>query len=217
MNRGSRLLIVALVLILAAQLASSLALNRLPATGPTDFLRSIPASIGDWRLRQEARFNEDILGALAPDDYVVRYYGRDEDPEQIELMIAHFRSQNEGFGPHSPKVCLPAAGWVPVSHKVTRISDGDGGDFPLNLFHLRNGRRSSLVLYWYHSPARATAGEMDARFWLAWDTLTTGRQEISLVRVILPFVEGREPETFQAASKFASAAYRNLRQTWVAR
>ncbi len=176
--------------------------------------QSIPTALGGWEMRHETRFDEQVLAALAPSDYLVRYYGRDGDPRSVELMIAYFQSQAEGFGPHSPQVCLPASGWEPISHERIRLADDLGSTFPANRYLLQNGRAYSLVLYWYHSRARATAGEMQARLWLSWDTLATGENEISLVRVILPLSSPDEPAAEETLRAFASSVYRLLRASW---
>lgn len=201
----------AIALLLAVQ-SFDIFITSPPGEGaPPNFLRLVSTSFGEWQMLQESRFDEDILGALAPDDYLVRLYSRDDRPEVIELVIAHFRSQAKGFGPHSPQVCLPASGWLPVSNEVTHISDGGGRTFPANLYILRNGKQTNVVLYWYHSTVRASAGEIEARMWLAWDALTGAGNDISLVRVIIPASEDGEAIAVQAASAFAGDVYRDLR------
>jgi EpsI family protein len=203
-----------LILILVAQ-GLDLIYLRARFNGEASFsLQSVPTKLGEWEMRQEARFDEQILGALDPSDYFVRYYGRSGDPRSVELMIAYFRSQAEGFGPHSPQVCLPASGWQPISHQRIYLADDAGGTFPANRYLLQNGREYSLVLYWYHSRSRATAGEMEARFWMSWDTIATGENEISLVRAIMPLSSPDEPVAEEILRAFASNVYSNLRRSW---
>jgi EpsI family protein len=177
-------------------------------------LKDLPREIRGWRLAEEMQFGADILGALAPDDYLARLYNRDRDQKGGELLVAYFRTQSEGFGPHSPKVCLPASGWDPVEQTVVNVSDGKGGMFPANHFVIQNGERKSVVLYWYHTAERVSVGEIEARLWLAWDSLMFRGTDIALVRLIVPFAGSNAQDATEAARDMGTVVHENLKRVW---
>jgi EpsI family protein len=184
-----------------------------PAEGAAGsaFLHEIAPSLGDWRSQHDALYDADVIGALRPDDYLARYYERAD--VQAEAVIAYFGSQTGGFGPHSPRVCLPAFGWTPVERRQRELRSKNG-TIAVNEFLIRKEDRTSVVLYWYQTPKRETAGEMKARFWLAVDSIVDRNAEIALVRVTVPVgAAGREEATRQAEN-FAAELHYDLLRVW---
>lgn len=211
--RSRTLYIALLVVILAVQSLDYFLLSG--GTAPAaSFLKQIPRTLANWGFADDAVLDQSVLGALAPDDYLARYYQSADRKHSAELLIAYFKSQTEGFGPHSPKVCLPASGWTPILQTTRPIPNGEGGQLEANYFIIQNGANKSAVLYWYHTPARTMAGELEARFWLAWDTLSRKSSDIALVRVIVPIRDGQQEEATAAATDVATQVYRELRQHW---
>ena len=123
------------------------------------------------------------------------------------LMIAFFRTQRYGQSPHSPKNCLPAAGWRPTED--TKLSvDVPGRDAPIvvNKYVIAHGDEQSVVMYWYQSHNRVVAGEFAARFWLVADAIRYRRSDTALVRVIVP-ISGNRDAAEDAAVRFVRAVY----------
>lgn len=182
--------------------------------GSAVFLKDLPRDIPGWRFSEEMQFGDEVLGALAPDDYLARLYQGAGDQRGGELLVAYFRNQSEGFGPHSPRVCLPASGWDPVQQSVVDITDGKGIAFRANHFIIQNNERKSVVLYWYHTAERVSVGEIEARLWLAWDSLKFRGADIALVRVIVPFSGGDEQGATDAATAMGRIVHENLKSVW---
>lgn len=201
----------ALAAILAGQGLIVFALRPVEGVSRAGFVHEIGDALGDWTAQYDSVFDADVLGALRPDDYLVRYYGRGDI--QAEAVIAYFGSQTGGFGPHSPRVCLPASGWVPVS-RSERGLHSDGRVFPVNEFLIRKEDRSSVVLYWYQTPKREIAGELQARFWLALDSILDRNAEIALVRVTIPVGAAGRAAAGAEAENFASALHYDLQRVW---
>lgn len=177
-------------------------------------LKEMPYELNDWKVTEEIRFSDDVLGALAPDDYLARLYQRGRDRKGGELLVAYFRDQANGFGPHSPQVCLPASGWDPVVQNTVTVADGKGGSFRANHFVIQQGERKSVVLYWYHSAARVTVGEIEARLWLAWDSMLLKGTDIALVRLVVPVTGNDTQAATAAAEEMATSVHQNLRRVW---
>src|ERR1700746_1730343 len=83
-------------------------------------IAAFPRQLGNW-VGSDIPIGKDVLDILGPGDFLLRVYqsqtGRDSE---IDLFLAYFPSQRTGDTIHSPKHCLPGAGWLPVeSGRVT--------------------------------------------------------------------------------------------------
>jgi hypothetical protein len=77
-------------------------------------LQSFPRQIANWT-GNDITIDKDTLQVLGPGDFLLRVY---TDSEQhlpyVDLFIAYFPSQSTNDTMHSPKNCLPGAGWAPI-------------------------------------------------------------------------------------------------------
>jgi EpsI family protein len=92
---------------------------------------------------------------------------------------------------HSPKHCLPGAGWD-ISQHETMALQLPGRTVPINRYDIQKGAEHALTLYWYQSRERIVASEYQAKVVLAYDALTKGRTAGSIVRIISPNSDGCE-------------------------
>jgi len=121
---------------------------------------------------------------LQVDDYFMRNY-RNSNGEIIGLYIGYFKSQREGKGIHSPRQCLPGAGWVPVNIAVYNLKvPGHNPEMvSVNKFVMGKGLDRQLYLFWYHGRGRVYANEYWNKIYLIWDGLTKKRTDGALIRV----------------------------------
>ena len=170
-------------------------------------LSGMPARVGDWRLVQEGVVDPETMAVLKADDILTRDYVGPEG--RANLFIAYFKSQRAGQSPHSPKNCLPGAGFEPVENVSGPIDvPVEGRSIHINKFVVANGEDESVVLYWYQSQGRVIADEFAAKFYLVTDSIRRHRSDTSLVRVVVP-VRGdmtREKAT-KTAIDFVQAMY----------
>ena len=133
---------------------------------------------------------KEILDLLRADDTLSRVYARSADDASY-LWIAYFRTQRYGQSPHSPKNCLPGAGWEPVedARMTIRVPDWDT-PITINRYVVQHGDERSVSLYWYQSHGRVIAAEWAAKFWLVADSVRYRRSDTTLVRVTVPVREG---------------------------
>jgi EpsI family protein len=150
----------------------------IPARAP---LASFPRTLGDWSSNDIA-LSQDILDILGPGDFLLRDY-RGPDGADVDLFIAYFPSQRSGDAIHSPKNCLPGAGWAPVSSNRITINLPGRTPFPANRYLIAKGEDRRLVLYWYWAHDRAVASEYAAKFYLVADSIRERRSDGSLIRV----------------------------------
>jgi EpsI family protein len=147
-------------------------------------LTNFPATIGPWKLLSQGVIEQEELDFLKADDTLTRMYG---SPEGVaNLFIAYFKTQRRGQSPHSPKNCLPGAGWQPSSSGTEDVVVGNE-TIHINRYLVSKGDTQSLVLYWYQSHGRVIADEFKAKFYLIEDSIREHRSDTALVRVVVPY------------------------------
>ena len=192
-------------IVLLLQAAIYYSVSRTEYIPPTPPWSEFPAQVGNWRLAGESVIDDAILDKLRPDDYIDRTYASAQVKDKVNLFVAYFKTQRKGFAPHSPKACLPGAGWEPVSSEVANISV-QGHSLPVNLFLVEKQRAQMLVLYWYQQGKREYTGELSAQFHTIPQLLLHGRTDIALIRIIVP-VSGSLEQARTTAENFAFDAY----------
>ncbi len=168
-------------------------------TLPIHPLSSISLQISGWQGRDEA-FEEKYVQALGVTDWVLRSYQKPGVPP-IGLYIGFYRSQRTGATIHSPKNCLPGAGWQPVENRIIHISASDGSKVPVNLYVIQKGMDKQVVLYWYQSHGRVVASEYWGKFYLVADAIRLNRTDAAIIRIVTPMEQ--ESAAQQRAVSFA--------------
>jgi EpsI family protein len=151
----------------------------IPAREP---LASFPRTLGDWT-SSDIPLSQDVLDVLGPGDFLLRDYQDATSGSNVDLFIAYFPSQRSGDAIHSPKNCLPGAGWAPVSSQRISLNLPGHAPFPANRYLIAKGEDRRLVLYWYWAHDRAVASEYVAKFYLVTDSIRERRSDGSLIRV----------------------------------
>jgi EpsI family protein len=86
---------------------------------------------------------------------------------------------------HSPKHCLPGAGWEILEYKTAQIPV-DGQTYDVNQYIVSHESERMLILYWYQSKGRVIASEYMGKLLLARDTLLQHTTSGSIVRITVP-------------------------------
>jgi EpsI family protein len=160
-------------------------------------LAGLPHEIGAWS-GNDIGIPQDQLDVLGPGDFLLRIYQNSKESEPyIGLFIAYFPSQRAGDTIHSPKHCLPGAGWLPVENERVQLSLAGGKPFPANRYIIAKGTEKQMVLYWYLAHNRAIASEYWAKFYLVADSMTMNRSDGSLIRLTTPSIQGQDPAIAQ--------------------
>ena len=192
----ARFLPIALLLIITAIFLE--ARTRGEVFPPRQTLQSFPQQLGSWD-GTDVAIDDDALQVLGPGDFLLRVY-RDEQTAQlpVDLFIAYFPSQRAGDTIHSPKNCLPGAGWAPVQSGRMILSVPNHAPFPVNRYVIAKGDSRQLVLYWYWAHDRGVASEYWAKFYLVADSMRMNRSDGALVRISAGMYSG---ETAAAAEQ----------------
>jgi len=183
------------------------------ATPPAKPLSDFPSKIGPWAQVTEWPLDKETLDLLKVTDYLNRgYWEPGLKQNLVGLYVGYFRSQRTGATIHSPKNCLPGAGWNPAQSSIYQLPLDDGRKVPINLYVLRKGLDEEVVLYWYQSHGRVVASEYWGKFYLVKDALLLNRTDAALVRVTVPVGDAGEAKAKETALSFAKQITGDLDQ-----
>ena len=171
---------------------------------PHEPLHKLPYSFGSW-VGKELPLDAQIVQAVSVSDYTNRIYHGPNDAE-IQLYIGYYASQRAGDTIHSPKNCLPGAGWDPIQSGYARLSVPGRGDIVINKYVIQQDLQKALVFYWYQSRGRVIASEYAGKFWMVADAISRNRTDGALVRLITP-VDGEETKAEGRLLSFAQLLF----------
>jgi EpsI family protein len=202
-----RVITVILVLQAAAYYAVASRSEVIPSVAP---LSRFPLVTGGWTMQAQYPMEKEVEDVLKADDTLNRVYLSPDRTAGASLFIAFFKTQRYGQSPHSPKNCLPGAGWQANDDRQLSLAvPGRTTPIQVNEYVIARGDQQSIVLYWYQSHSRVIAREIEAKFWLVADAIRYHRSDTALVRVIVP-VRGDRGTAERTAIAFARAAYPDL-------
>ena len=125
----------------------------------------------------------DVLGAGV---FLSRLYTQAEQKLPIGLFIGYFPTQRTGVTIHSPKNCLPGAGWSFETSQYVDLIDANGKAHRVGEYIISDGADRQFVIYWYQAHGRSVANEYLAKMYLVTDAMRLNRTDGALVRVITP-------------------------------
>jgi len=172
-------------------------------------LEEVDSNIMGWHSVQDGRLDPGVLRKLDPTTYLSRRYRKGST--DLDLFIAYYAQQRAGEAMHSPKHCLPGAGWeiwklgsalVPVQGRQVRV----------NKYSITNAGQRMLMFYWYQGKERIIASEYMIKVLLVKDSLLAGHTAGSIVRITLPDTPEASAEGVAFASRLIGQVQRCLGQ-----
>jgi len=191
----SKSLVFATVAILVSAASWHLAPARVAITPDRDPLVLFPTKLSEWSGQRQS-LEPAIERVLNADDYLLVNYSSPKSAASANLFIAYYKSQTNGSGIHSPEVCIPAGGWE-VSNwtkKDTNVSFPDGSNLEVNRAIISQGMNQQLVYYWFEQRGRHLTGDYATKGYTVFDSMTRGRTDGALVRVLTPILPGEKME-----------------------
>jgi EpsI family protein len=202
-GRPARVLTALLVL----QAIGLYAVSRSEPVQAVKPLSTFPTSAGMWSAVQDHVLDAPTMEVLRADDVLSRSYVEPQAGTNASLFVAYFKTQRAGQVPHSPKNCLPGAGWVPSESAVVSIDvPGRAEPIRVNQYIVAKGEESSVVLYWYQTHKRVIASDYMAKLYLVLDSIRYNRSDTALVRVVVP-ARGNPEQAAEAAKRFVRAVF----------
>lgn len=170
-------------------------------------LSEFPRTIGEWR-GDESRFDQEVYDLLGVDDSFLATY-RHPSGKTVQLYIGFYQSQREGDIIHSPRNCMPGAGWKITRTDYRNIARPYAEEPSAKVIEmtLSNGRFKQAMLYWFHSRGRIISSEYWQKIYLIVDSVLRHRTDGSFVRLIAPMPETESPEAFAVLEEFAEQLF----------
>ena len=171
--------------------------RRMPLIRP---LSALPAQILGFTGKDIAISPEEQAVA-GVSTYLLRQF--DKADAAFSVYVGYYESQTQGRSIHSPKNCLPGAGWEPMASGVTSVPV-TGRPVNVNRYVLGKGAATALVYYWYQGRNRIASNEYLVKWDLLRDKALRGRSEEALVRIVVPF-KGAVADADSLATQVAAA------------
>lgn len=208
LNSTPARVITVFLLLQTAVLYSSIREEYVP---PSRALADVPHQLGPWHMAGEGFVDKETQDILKADDTLSRVY---KNPAGVDasLWVAAFRTQRNGKAPHSPKNCMPGAGWTQQSSENYSLDVGLSAPITVNKYVIVHGQEQELVLYWYQSRDRVVADEFKAKFWVVADAMRLNRTDTALVRVIVGVNNNDINGATAVATNFVQSFFGTLRQ-----
>jgi EpsI family protein len=194
-------------LILILQAAASRILSIPEQDHPVPQLHTLPMQLEQWKATGDQAMEEDVVKYLRPDVYILRNYVNEVEGASMGLFVAHFKSLQNSYGPHSPRACLPGAGWLIASSNIALVGvPGRGQDIPINEYVLEKSGNRIAVVYWYQNDRDVWAEEFHAKLRLLPDLIRYRRSDVSLVRLVTP-IQARPGDNFRTCLQFTKLVF----------
>lgn len=154
--------------------------RAVPLAGPLD---GVLAGLEGYRIENQ-RVSAEEQKVAGMTDYVARVYRRDTTVA-FTTYVGYYDRQTQGKTIHSPRNCLPGAGWEILRSGTAAIASASGAH-TVNRYVLKNGTTRALVYYWYQGRGRVAANEYAVKLNLLRDAALKGHTEEALVRIVIP-------------------------------
>lgn len=151
-----------------------------PLAGPLD---RIMAHVDGYQV-QDQRVSDEERKVAGMSDYVARVYRRDTTVA-FTTYVGYYERQTQGKTIHSPRNCLPGAGWEILEGRTATVTSSTGPHV-VNRYLLKNGLMHAVVYYWYQGRGRVVANEYRVKLNLLRDAALKGHTEEALVRIVVP-------------------------------
>ncbi|HXD47938.1 MAG TPA: EpsI family protein [Gemmatimonadaceae bacterium] len=167
-----------------ALLARSRAQRAMPLRAP---IANVLAAYPGYTV-QRSEISADERRVAGMTDYVARSYLVDTTLA-FTTLVSYYDRQAQGRTIHSPRNCLPGAGWEIVRSGTTDVQTAAGTSI-VNRDVLKNRGDAALVYYWYQGRGRIVASEYAVKWNLLRDAALLGHSEEALVRIVVPLRGG---------------------------
>ena len=118
------------------------------------------------------------------DQFMFREFKVDST-QGFSIYVGYYNRQVQGKTIHSPKNCLPGAGWDIMANDPVPLDNPSPTAPTVNRVVLSNKGQRALVYYWYQGRGRIASNEYRVKWDLLRDAAMRGRTEEALVRIVV--------------------------------
>lgn len=195
-----RLALPATVMALGVILIQSTTRQRaVPLSAP---LNTMPLSLAGY-IGSDRPVTEEERRIVGMTDYVFRVFSRDTTA-LFSVYVGYYESQATGRTIHSPRNCLPGAGWQQVESGRKDLTVA-ARTVTVNRYLLANGPSQAVVYYWYQGRGRVAWSEYAVKWDLLRDAAKHGRTEEALVRIMVPLEQATAGSAAELAARLERA------------
>jgi EpsI family protein len=200
-------------------LMSPIAANALGSTVSIKLQRPLsefPKQFEDWKGRS-GTMDDDIWKRVGGQSYTIINYQALGKPS-LNFYTAYYEYQRKGGDfIHSPKLCMPGAGWHIDSARVRTLArrgaDQEVASLKFNDLVMSKSGQYQLVYYWFQGRDRNFTSEYAAKFYMVWDGIFRRRTDGALVRLVMPLPSKETvPKVRKEMDRFAVFASNTLDQ-----
>ena len=166
-------------------------------------LTALPPAVEGYDVTEVA-ISDDERRVAGMSHYSMRAYVRDS-LSAFSVYVGYYDRQGQGKTIHSPKNCLPGAGWETLRAGTRTITTTAGRQVEVNRVILMNGTAQALVYYWYQGRGRVEANEYTVKWDLLRDAALLGRTEEALVRIVVMLPPGAQADKAGWDAKYADS------------
>lgn len=148
-------------------------------------LAEFPATVGEWRMVREDVFSPEVMAILRPTDYLSRDYV-DGRGDRVTLYIGYHGGREGDGGIHSPRNCLPSAGWFIDSSGLVPVRLHDGRDIEVVNTVMSKDVETASFYYWYQVRGRLLTSEYALKLAEILNSLVSRRKDAAFIRISMP-------------------------------
>jgi len=158
-------------------------------------IEQLPLTKGAW-VGRTVTVTPEVMVILSPDQlFSASYVG--PSGNQVQLFIDYFSPENTTGAIHSPRNCLPGAGWIIVGSEP-RVIEAAGRRIPAIRMNLSLGQSRQVMDFWYITRFGETANDYRLKFNTMISSLTLRPTDKAFVR----FVSKQDPQSIAALEDF---------------
>ena len=110
-------------------------------------LQNFPSQVGEWRSVSNTLFDAPVLNVLRPTDYLMRVY-TNRNGDNLGFYVGYHNGGPNSGPIHSPRNCLPGAGWFPMENTEMEIPTGNGNVRLVRAEFAKDSEQMTCY-YWY--------------------------------------------------------------------
>jgi exosortase D (VPLPA-CTERM-specific) len=176
---------VFLLMLLGGGVSESWTKSRVDVIPQRNAFLNFPTNLGSWQGHPDhlAQF---YLDELRLTDYVISDFVQPETHSRVNFYSAYYQTQRKGVGVHSPRSCIPGAGWQITLFEQREFPDLniDGETLQVDRAIIEKAGSKQLVYFWFQQRGRIMTNEFVEKWYIFYDSMMLNRTDGALVRLV---------------------------------